>query len=123
MKLFSLILLLFFIYSCAPTTVYTPYAQKKAPFNPMMDTDCVIDTTVAGGGTFGMDGYACANDNGVQYIRPTLQKFKMSKAQMSKRAQTYCEMEGKKAVYKGKANIAFASKLDWVGEEYLCMNK
>jgi len=123
MKYFSLSLLAVFVFSCAPTTVYTPYGQKKAPFNPMLDTDCVMDSSVSDGGTFGYDGYACANDNGVQYIRHTLVKFKISKAQMNKRAQTYCEMDGKKAVYKGKANITFASKLDWTGEEYLCMNK
>lgn len=117
-------LLIFFVSGCVSTsTVLTPYGQKKAPFNPILDTDCVVDTTVAGGHTFGQDGWACANDNGVQYIRPTLQKFKLSKAQMDKRAQTYCEMDNRKAVYKGKANIAFASKLDWVGEEYLCMKK
>ena len=117
MKILKIIILALFVSSCA-STVYTPAGQKKAGFNPNLDTDCVIDKTVSSGW---MNGFACANDNGVQYIRHTSMKFKMSSTEMQNRAQRYCDQYGKKAVHKGKANMCMMCKLDWTGEEYLCM--
>lgn len=121
MKNFSLFLLIILLASCA-STVQTPYGQKKAAFNPMLDTDCVQDKTVSGG-TFSNYGYACANDNGIQFIRHTLSKFNMTKTEMDARAQRYCDMYDRNAVHKGKANMVFVSKIDWTGVEYLCLNK
>ena len=117
MKSLKIFLITIFLTGCA-STVHTPYGQKKASFNPNWDTDCVIDKTVSSGW---MNGFACANDNGVQYIRHTTTKFKMTSSEMQKRAQRYCAQYDKKAVHKGKANMCFSCKLDWTGEEYLCM--
>jgi len=114
----KILILAFFVTSCA-TTVYTPSGQKKATFNPMLDTDCVIDKTVSSGW---MDGFACANDNGVQYIRHTTLKFNMNSSEMQKRAERYCVNQNeKRAIYKGKANMCLLCKIDWIGEEYLCL--
>ncbi len=117
MKYLTLIILLFFTISCASTT-YTPAGQKKASFNPMWDSDCVVDTTISS--TLLGPGRACAHDNGVSYIKHNTGKFKLTKAQMDERAQKFCQISDRNAVYAGKANVQFLSSLDWGGEEYLC---
>ena len=117
MKFLTYLLIIFFIFGCASTT-YTPAGQKKAAFNPKMDTDCKSDSSVGTGYNL---AFTCANDNGLQFIKHTvMSKYKMSKSDMLQRANKFCELSDRKAIYKGKANIAFMSKLDWHGEEYIC---
>ena len=116
-KISTIFLILIFVISCVSTT-YTPPGQKKAAFNPKMDTDCVYDSTIATGYN---SSFACATDNGVVYIKHTvLSKYKLNKSQLDARAQKFCELSDRNAEYAGKANIALMSKLDWHGEEYLC---
>jgi len=118
---YVLIIIFLFLTSCASGN-YTESGQKKDKFHPMFDPDCKRDNSIVKG--FLPNGWVCAHDNGIIFVRDTLTtKFKIAEKDMFIRAQKFCDVyhENKTAKKLGKANLCTLCKLDYTGIEYSCM--